>query len=133
MRSQAFLEATSAMSRLHGPVTIDLRDCEYLDSTFLGTLYELVVTHPGMIRIQQVSPRLKGLFEELSMDAVLDRITLEPESLPAVMEPLANIPEDPDRQGLRLLKAHEILASLSEENREQFQEVVSSLRQDLTG
>jgi hypothetical protein len=49
------------------------------------------------------------------------------------MEPLANIPEDPDQQGLRLLKAHEILASLSEENREQFQEVVSSLRQDLAG
>jgi serine phosphatase RsbU (regulator of sigma subunit) len=131
MRSQAFFDAVSALMRRHGRVTVDLRDCDHLDSTFLGTIYELVVTHPDGIRIQRVPARLKALFDELSMDAALDRITPDPRPLPATMEPLDDVSADANRQGLRLLKAHEILASLSDENQEQFQDVVTSLRQDL--
>jgi hypothetical protein len=47
------------------------------------------------------------------------------------MEPLQNIELDAAEQGARMLSAHETLASLSEENRELFHDVVKSLRSDL--
>ena len=39
----------------------------------------------------------------------------------------------PQQQGARILSAHETLAALSDENREQFRAVVDSLRADLDG
>ncbi len=133
MRSQAFFDAMSAMTGRHTQATIDLDRCDYLDSTFLGTLYELVTTYRDTIRLQRVPDRVRSLFDELSMEAVIERIDSHDEPLPADMEPLTDADEPPDRQARRLLKAHEILATLSDENRTQFQDVVTSLREDLNG
>lgn len=131
LRGQAFFDAVEALATRHREVMLDLAGCEYLDSTCLGTLYELVAAYDGKIRLQRVPTRLRQLFEELSMDAVIDRIEPRTIPLPEAMHPVSRRPEDPAEQARRLLAAHEILASLSDDNREQFQQVVSTLRQDL--
>lgn len=137
MRSQMFYEAAMKMLERVRELTIDLGACEYLDSTFLGTLYEIVtrgserLAKPDAVRLQRVPTSIRALFEELSMDAVLNHATLVSEPLPEKMETLTRSSTDVAVQGERMLKAHEVLASLSDENREQFQDVVESLRSDL--
>lgn len=131
MRSQAFFDAAMAMLERYKSLTIDLGACEYLDSTFLGTVHEVVMSAPHAVRVQRVTPPLRALFEELDMQGVLDHTSLTLEPLPETMTPLKRTDADAEQQGQRMLRAHEILASLSDENREQFRDVVNSLREDL--
>jgi serine phosphatase RsbU (regulator of sigma subunit) len=131
MRSQALFDAAMAMLKRCDKITIDLGACEYLDSTFLGTVHEIVTAKPESVRLQRVTPPVRALFEELSMQGVLAHTSLTVEPLPEKMESLRRSDSDATTQGQRMLRAHEILASLSDENREQFREVVESLRDDL--
>ena len=131
MRSQALYDAAMAMLERCDKVTIDLGACEYLDSTFLGTVHEIVTARPEAVRLQRVTPTVRALFEELSMQAVLAHTSVTVEPLPEKMQSLRRADTDAATQGQRMLRAHEILTSLSEENREQFREVVQSLREDL--
>jgi sigma-B regulation protein RsbU (phosphoserine phosphatase) len=131
MRSTSFLEAAERLVKRYPQLTIDLGGCEYLDSTFLGTLHEIVARKPDAIRLQHLPDAIRALFEELSMEAVLHHVVDDDHALPDVMRPLRRIEEDSTRQAQRLLKAHEVLASLSDENREQFQGVVESLRAEV--
>ncbi len=116
------------------PLTLDFSACEHLDSTFLGTLHELVSLgrDAGVeVGLQGLSDSLRALFEELSMDLVLGRILDGVTAPPAELTPLPNA--DPSDTGTqqRLLRAHETLASLSEQNREEFRDVIESLRVEL--
>jgi hypothetical protein len=110
---------------------MDFGACEYLDSTFLGTVHEVVTLKPNAVQLQRVAPQVQGLFEELSMQAVLEHISDNIKPLPETMTPLEQSNQDQRHQAQRVLRAHEILTSLSEHNREQFLDVVKSLRQEL--
>jgi sigma-B regulation protein RsbU (phosphoserine phosphatase) len=81
--------------------------------------------------LQGVTGSVRKLFEELSMTAVLNHIRDDREVLPDDMSLVATTSLSPRQQGERILSAHEILASLSEENEAQFRAVVDSLRSDL--
>ncbi|MEQ8859019.1 MAG: SpoIIE family protein phosphatase [Pseudomonadales bacterium] len=131
MRSQMFFDAANRLLERARTLTIDLGACEYLDSTFLGTLHEIVMSRPDAVRLQRVPVKIRALFEELSMSGVLQHTSLVNEPLPADMEPLRRDEPDAVTQGERMLKAHEVLVSLSEENSAQFRDVVASLRADL--
>lgn len=129
--SQAFMDAAHHLLEQHDGLTIDLGDCEYMDSTCLGTLHEIVTSKPDAVTVQRMPASIRDLFEELSMDAVLSRASAGTAPLPDTMKPLQQVQLDPARQGARMLSAHETLASLSPENREKFRGVVDSLRADL--
>ena len=131
IRSQAFFDAATKLLERRGNLTIDLGACEYLDSTFLGTLHEIVMSRPDVVNLQRVPAKIRALFEELSMEGVLSHLSLSSDPLPEAMEPLQRADVDVAEQGARMLSAHETLASLSEENRELFLDVVESLRSDL--
>ena len=131
MRSPIFFESAVKLLKRWKSLTIDLGACEYLDSTFLGTLHEIVMSKPDSVQLQRVRPNIRALFEELSMQGVLNHAVLTTEPLPQEMEPLKRAEEDSTQQAQRVLKAHEILASLSDENREQFRDVVESMRADI--
>jgi anti-anti-sigma regulatory factor len=129
MHCDAFHE--TALTVLDGgrPLVLELSACEYMDSTCLGTVHELVAR--GSVSLAGVTPAVRGLFEELSMQQVLAAIR---EDLPAVPElhPLGTVNE----QGTpheRILRAHEALSELSERNREEFRDVVESLRSEQDG
>ncbi len=131
---QALYDA--AMAAIDGgrSLLIDLDDCEHMDSTLLGTLHELTVraTEAGQtLTLQNVPSTLIESFQELSMDEVLSQISSSAVGLP---ERLTNVDlhaTHGTRQQQRLLKAHEMLAELSEGNREQFGGVVETLRKEL--
>ena len=129
--SQSFLEAANTLLERFSWLTIDLGDCEYLDSTCLGTLHEVVMAQPDRVSLQRMPESIRELFDELSMVGVLNNATTEVEPLPDVMEALQQAEVDAAAQGARMLSAHETLASLSPENREKFRGVVESLRADL--
>lgn len=131
--SQSLLDAAHDLLAHHGRLTIDLADCENLDSTCLGTLHELVAESDDAILLQRVPDRIRALFDELSMRNVMEHISEAEESVPENMEALVGDKLAPDQQGRRILTAHETLAALSDGNREQFAAVVESLRADLAG
>ena len=87
----------------------------------------------GDARLQRVGPALRALFEELAMERVLERIREEFVPLPASLKPLGHASLDSSRTRVRLLHAHEALASLSAHNRAEFRAVIEGLRAELAG
>jgi serine phosphatase RsbU (regulator of sigma subunit)/ABC-type transporter Mla MlaB component len=104
-------------------LVLDLAACEHLDSTGLGTLHELVERGA---RVQNASPQVRALFEELRLDAVLAATDRPPEPLPQMLPLAAALDADAGRE--RVLHAHEALASVSDENRARFRAVIEALR-----
>ncbi len=129
--AQALHDSAYSLLESHPALTIDLADCQHMDSTCLGTLHELVTSNPDTVDLQGVSAELRQLFEELSMAAVMAHISETASPLPATMSAICATALSPQQQGARILSAHETLASLSPENEEQFRSVVASLRVDL--
>ncbi len=125
--ADALFEAACAIRDTGRRLVLDLSECEYMDSTSLGTIHELAVHHD--LQIQGVEPPIRELFDELSMQAVLSRIR-EKEELPE-MHPLAMPEEGGTASPLRILRAHEVLAELSTRNQEKFQQVVDALRSEI--
>ncbi|WP_213959138.1 SpoIIE family protein phosphatase [Variovorax sp. dw_954] len=129
MHCDAFHE--TALTVLDGgrPLVLDLSGCEYMDSTWLGTVHELVAR--GGVVLAGVTPIVHGLFEELSMQQVQAAIRDDIPAGPTLYAlgaggDLASVQK-------RILQAHEALSALSERNREEFREVVESLRSEQEG
>lgn len=124
-QSALFFETACAIQETGRPLVLDLSECDYLDSTFLGTIHELV--DRGRLRIQNVSPDVRALFEELCMERVLSRVGEDGQAVPE-LRPLSGRPTDTGAGRRRILEAHEALSSLSTRNRESFSSVIESLR-----
>lgn len=127
MHAEAIFEAADGLHESDRSLVLDLSGCDHMDSTVLGTIHELV-TRRG-VSLQGVTPPMRDLFEELDMDNVLSNIQ-ESEDLPD-MDPLAMRDGAEASSPLRILRAHEALAALSTRNREKFEQVVDTLRNEL--
>ena len=112
-------------------LTIDLSDCTSLDSTYLGTLHEIVtLKSAGHTCVRGPNEVVRGLFKEIGLEDVLDVIRDDPFEPPAEQTLVGE--KAPTRAShLLLLRAHETLCELSEENRARFSGVVRSLRDEL--
>jgi len=129
-----FHDACAAEIDAARAVTLDLSLCVYLDSTFLGTIQELVTRArraDGAFRIQGVLPDVRRLFEELGMGAVVEHIAPEMLPLPGRMSPLGSSGDEGNGNRRRILRAHEALASLSDRNREEFIRIIEYVRREL--
>lgn len=123
----AFHETAQAVLDEGHALVLDLSDCEYLDSTFLGTVHELVARGP--VTLAGVTPAVRALFDELSMEQVLAHMR---DDAPAAPELYALGSEsNPAAARKRILRAHEALAALSERNHEEFRDVIESMREDV--
>jgi len=133
-QSAAFHHECSAALDAQRPVMLDLTLCQCLDSTFLGTIHELAERAEREhleFRVQGVMPAVERLFIELGMTAVIERMVATLLPLPRGMKPLADAVPDPRARALRVLRAHERLASLSEENAREFDPLLEQLRQEI--
>ncbi len=113
------------------PLVIDLSCCTYLDSTFLGTLHEIISRADAEntpVTIQGLIPQLREHFGELGMKQVLTHVAPVMHALPKQMKPLEQSREASSANRERLLRAHEALSSLSSENRHQFLQLISSIQ-----
>lgn len=133
MLSHNFFDAVQAIIDGKRGLTIDLSGCDYLDSTFLGMIHEVVAKgdQAGIrVNVQRIGESVRSSFEELSMDLVLQHIHGPAEPLPH-MEPLVQTAPDQGTLHQRILRAHDVLVSLSDENREKFQGVVEMLKKEM--
>ena len=111
-------------------LSIDLAECLLPDSAFLGTLHE-VIAGGQQVTLYLPSEEVRRLFDELGLGQVLQAINDERTDPPG--EPIAIRQELPAKESaLRLLRAHEIRAEISEENRKRFAGVVGGLRAELS-
>ena len=132
--AETFFEAAEAVIEERRSLIVDLAGCEYLDSTFLGTFFQVVsqaTAASAPLRIQGVLPSVRAWLEELSMHCVIARISEHAVDLPREMTRLTETRSDATHRQLRLLRAHELLAQLSETHREEFQAVVETLRSEI--
>ena len=129
MHCDAFHETALAVLDSGRPLVLQLAGCEYMDSTCLGTVHELVAR--GGVSLAGVTPAVRALFEELSMTQVLAAIRDDGPAAPALYALGTRDVQAAVQQ--RILQAHEALSALSERNREEFKEVVESLRGEQDG
>ncbi|MEE8467314.1 MAG: SpoIIE family protein phosphatase, partial [Planctomycetota bacterium] len=112
-------------------LTIDLAGCAYLDSAFLGTLHEIVVGDgQGLTSVLSPRPAVRETFRELGLERVLAAVRDDAAAPPSEPSPVTQRSSSRENQR-RLLRAHETLAALSEENRSRFASVVEALRREL--
>jgi anti-anti-sigma regulatory factor len=132
-KSAAFHEACVGALAAGGAVTLDLTLCEHLDSTFLGTIHELVERADRTdveLRLQGVMPPVEELFREAGMTRVMEHIVPVMLPLPSQMSPLLGGDQERHLQILHVLKAHEGLAGLNERNRREFDPLIETLRKE---
>ncbi|HAU37708.1 MAG TPA: hypothetical protein DCX07_08325 [Phycisphaerales bacterium] len=128
-------EISLAAVQANRDLTFDLSQCEYLDSTFLGTVQQLVddsLAQDVQLRIQGIRPAVRRLFEELGMERVIRRISSETLPLPEPILPLSQLAADDVRDSQRLLEAHEALAALNDRNREEFRNLIDGIRAEVS-
>ncbi len=134
--ADAFRDEAMAALEEGDALVVDLSECNYLDSTFLGTLQEIVSRgdeRGQSVRLQGVSAPIRRLFDELFMGRVVAHVSQSVRPLPEGLERLDEHRESSERMQRRILDAHQRLASLSDRNREQFAQVIDALRAELDG
>jgi len=116
----------------------ELRDCVTMDSTFLGTLSNLVLDfqkkgHPQETPLElfNPNPRIAETLENLGI-AELFKIVFCPEPLAGRYEPLAgSAGQDKAEVTRNCLEAHNVLMALNPENVHRFKDVARFLAEDL--
>ncbi len=128
---QTLFDRVNAAISAGQDVVLDFTDCTHLDSTLLGTLHELLLGAQDAgrsLRLQRVAPELEAAFRELSMQQLLAHVDDAPQPAPAARETLELTDVSLPRQRDRLLKAHEVLAELSDNNRSEMAALIEALR-----
>jgi len=124
-------------------VVIDLTKTTGIDSTTLGLLAGLAVRFQ---KHQQKRPLI--IYEDVAIKTILlnmcfdrlfniienkieNKIEADVHENTVSYTPLPSVPDDDIESCRRSLKAHKLLMELSDENKVQFQQVVSALEEDL--
>lgn len=134
MHSTSFHDACLQAIQAGRELVLDLSGCTYMDSTFMGTILELVDLADQVgstVRIQGILDSVEEQFDELGMDTVRKEVTQDVLALPTTMEPLEASSTMSEGEGLRMLQAHEALSALNEQNRGEFLKLIEGLRKEL--
>lgn len=123
---------------LDGGVTrfaVDLNDCTYLDSTFLGTLtglgQRLKERASGRLHIINVNARNLELLQTLGLDRLFSIDVVPVDYKPPKLSELPESPTSRIETGRNMLEAHQNLMNWDERNIPKFKDVVAYLREDL--
>jgi anti-anti-sigma regulatory factor len=115
-------------------LTINLHECETMDSTFLGVLAGAALRFRragGEVTLTHVTGRKMELVENMCLDRLLTvRGADGPEPVTG-FDPVAGPVPDQVALSRTVLDAHETLSQLSEDNRRKFKDVVDFLRTEL--
>ena len=122
-------------------IVIDLKECTYLDSTFLGTLAGIGIKlrtatqEAATLRILNATARNTELIQNLGLDRLF-QFTNEAETPAAEMpadavQKLDGGPAGKIETGETMLEAHETLMQWDARNVAKFKDVVAYLKEDL--
>lgn len=122
--------AAEMTRRGHRDFVIDLKDCELMDSTFMGTLTGIALRlgPQGSLRVVRPNERCRSVLRNLGLDRVF---TVE-ENLPAPPPgtSLHDAEGTPSREAKRetFIEAHENLVAANPENAVRFKDVIEFLK-----
>lgn len=122
--------AAEMMRRGHREFIVDLRDCELMDSTFMGTLAGIALRlgAEGRLQVVRANTRCRQVMKNLGLDRVL---TLEDDAAgPEPTPPLQDAEGDPPREAKRetIIEAHRNLVAADPENEVRFKDVIDFLQ-----
>lgn len=125
--------AAQMTERGYREFVIDLKDCELMDSTFMGTLAGIALRlgDNGKVKVFHANPRNYQVLSNLGLDRLL---SLEKE--PATSVPLLKMqatdtghtPRETERD--TIIQAHENLVSANPENAIRFKDVLDFLKNE---
>ena len=118
------------MQRGHHDFVVDLKDCELMDSTFMGTLAGLALRlgASGKLHVIRANARCTQVLKNLGLDRIL---SLEEEALSSPPgSALHDAEENPPREARRetIIEAHENLLAANPENAVRFRDVIDFLK-----
>ncbi len=129
--SAGLKEFAAEMTRLgHREFVVDLKDCELMDSTFMGTLagIALNIGREGTLKVVRANPRNRQVMQNLGLDRIF---SVEQESAPAspdhgMREASDHTPKEAKREAI--IEAHENLVAANPANAVRFKDVIEFLK-----
>lgn len=112
-------------------VTIDLFDCDYLDSTFLGCLVELHRNHKGRFRTAASLEKQKKLLSPLRLDKIIPNTAERPVPVGAWVD----IPVGEQERAVLLrhvMQCHRILGEHDTPMKAMFLKIADQMQRELT-
>ena len=121
--------AAEMAGRGHRKFVVDLKDCELMDSTFMGTLagIALKLGPEGNLRVIRANERCRSVLRNLGLDRVFTVEESVSETPPA---PLHDAEGHPPREAQRetIIEAHENLVAANPDNAVRFKDVIEFLK-----
>ena len=122
--------ATEMMKRDHKEFVIDLKNCELMDSTFMGTLAGIAMRlgSAGKLHVVHPNARCRQVLKNLGLDRVVSVDDDAPVGAPG--EPLRDAEGNPPREAKRetIIEAHENLVAADPANAVRFKDVIDFLK-----
>ncbi|WP_343124806.1 STAS domain-containing protein [Verrucomicrobium sp. GAS474] len=118
-------------------IVIDLKECTYLDSTFLGTLAGIGIklraatAEASTLQLLNATARNTELIQNLGLDRLFRFETSAPVPAPETTEKLDGTAAGKVETGETMLEAHETLMQWDARNVAKFKDVVAYLKEDL--
>ena len=116
--------------RGHREFVVDLKDCELMDSTFMGTLAGIAMRlgPEGKLHVIRPNARCRQVLKNLGLDRI---VSVEDEPAAAAPgEPLRDAEGNPPREAKRetIIEAHENLIAADPANAVRFKDVIDFLK-----
>lgn len=110
---------------------LDLSNCSYMDSTFLGMLAGVASRTLGRslppIKLIGPTERVRGMLENLGIIHLFEIVQGKAAAEP--MKALEGKPVSEDVKAQEMLEAHQTLVSVSKDNEVKFRDVIALLRE----
>jgi len=127
------------IQRGHREFVVDLKDCEQMDSTFMGTLAGVALRlreiGQGGLRVINVNARNADLLSSLGLDQLflVEEAGAAAADVPddAELREANAVPKDTAEQKKTVLEAHEALVEADAANATKFRDVLEFMRQEL--
>ncbi len=114
---------------------VDLKDCELMDSTFLGTLtgIALKLRPAGSLKVIRPNQRNREVLQNLGLDRIFNVVENTTVTAPAgeLHDAETDLPREANRD--TIIEAHENLVAANPENAVRFKDVIEFLKQKEPG
>lgn len=122
--------AAEMTRRGHREFIVDLRSCELMDSTFMGTLAGIAMRlgSEGKLHIVNANTRCRQVLKNLGLDRIVSVEEMPP--APAPGAPMRDAEGNPPREAKRetIIEAHENLVAANPDNAVRFKDVLDFLK-----
>jgi len=113
------------------PLIFEMQDCQGMDSTFMGTLTQFsleALKKKIIIEMRNISPENKKNLESIGLKKMFRYSDGDTKQLEVSFEDLERSEVSQDQHKENVLNAHQVLIDVHEPNREEFQDIITFLK-----